>query len=146
MSETARVFVSATSVDLGSYRRIVSDTLLKLDAQPVTQDHFAPDSRAVKQMLRDRIAACDAVICLVGAVYGHEPKQHDDGPRRSFTQLEYDIAVELRKQQYITLALACLTDAVAAGFNDFDLIRTDKALTILRDLPAFKKLLPEPAD
>jgi hypothetical protein len=68
MSETARVFVSATSVDLGSYRRIVSDTLLKLDAQPVTQDHFAPDSRAVTQMLRERIAACDAVICLSGVM------------------------------------------------------------------------------
>lgn len=104
MSETARVFVSATSDDLGSYRRIVSDTQLKLDAQPVTQDHFAPDSREVEQMLRNRIAACDAVICLVGAVYGHEPKQHDDGARRSYTQLEYDVAVELQKPLFVFLA------------------------------------------
>ena len=62
----SRVFISATSRDLGSFRKAVSDVLLTLDAHPVIQEHFAPDYRSVVEMLREKIGECDAVICLVG--------------------------------------------------------------------------------
>src|SRR5438067_6756604 len=98
MSSVPRVFVSATSRDLGSFRKAVSDVLLNLDVHPVVQDHFAPDYRSVVEMLREKIGQCDAVLCLVGRRYGYEPlKREPDQPRRSYTQLEYEIAVELRK-------------------------------------------------
>jgi hypothetical protein len=93
MSDVPRVFISATSRDLGSCRKAVSDVLLTLNALPVLQDHFAPDYRTVVEMLRARIETCDAVICLVGRVYGQEPLTRSaDQPRRSYTQLEYEIA------------------------------------------------------
>jgi tetratricopeptide (TPR) repeat protein len=63
---------------------------------PVVQEHFPPDFRTVADMLREKIASCDAVICLVGKYFGLEPQNREPGqPRRSYTQLEYDVAREL---------------------------------------------------
>jgi hypothetical protein len=86
MASVPRVFVSATSRDLGSYRKAVADALRSIDAHAVIQDEFPPDYRSVAAMLRGKIARCDAVICLVGGVYGAEPAERTaDEPRRSYT-------------------------------------------------------------
>ena len=112
MAQSVRVFVSATSGDLGAYRRAVRDTLLTRGVFPDVQDHFPPDYRAVVEMLRDRINGCDAVICLVGFYYGAEPQHRPgDQPRRSYTQLEFEIAVALGRPVYVFLAdEACPVD------------------------------------
>ena len=56
-------------------------------------------------MLRDLIGRCDAVIHLAGFYYGAEPPQRPPGePRRSYTQIEYDVARELGKPIYLFLA------------------------------------------
>ena len=56
-------------------------------------------------MLRDLIGRCDAVIHLAGFYYGAEPPQRPPGqPRRSYTQIEYDVARELKKPLYLFLA------------------------------------------
>ena len=100
-----RVFVSATSHDLGSFRKAVGEILVKLGALPVVQDHFAQAYRSVTEMLREKIGQCDAAICLVGRRYGHEPPHRDaDQPRRSYTQLEYEVAVELGKPVFVFVA------------------------------------------
>ena len=78
---------------------------MTLGALPVVQDHFGPDYRSVVEMLREKIGGCDAAICLVGRHYGVEP--HDraaDQPRRSYTQLEYETAVELGKRVFVFVA------------------------------------------
>ena len=55
-------------------------------------------------MLRERIAGCQAVIHLAGGCYGFEPQERSPTePRRSYTQLEYDIARELKKPLYTFL-------------------------------------------
>jgi hypothetical protein len=61
-----RVFVSATTGDLASARKAAAAALLKRDLLPVTQEYLAPDERTIPVLLRDKIAGCDAVICLVG--------------------------------------------------------------------------------
>jgi serine/threonine protein kinase/Flp pilus assembly protein TadD len=105
MSNVPRIFVSATTSDLGPCRKSVTDVLLTLGALPVVQEHFAPDYRTVSEMLRARIDECDAVICLVGRRYGQEARERPtDRPRRSYTQLEYEIAVELGKPVFLFLA------------------------------------------
>ena len=107
MIRVPRVFISATSRDFGSFRKAVAEVLLTLDAQPVLQDHFVPDYRSVVEMLREKIGTCDAVICLVGRVYGYEPTNRAaDQPRRSYTQLEYETAIELRKPVFVFVAAA----------------------------------------
>jgi tetratricopeptide (TPR) repeat protein/serine/threonine protein kinase len=105
-----RVFISATSRDLGSFRKAVCEVLPKLDALPVVQDNFAPDYRSVVEMLREKISICDAAICLVGPRYGCEPRERaPDQPRRSYTQLEYETAVELGKPVFVFMASADCT-------------------------------------
>jgi uncharacterized small protein (DUF1192 family) len=98
-SKTPRpeVFISATSQDLGACRQMIGCT-------PVEQTNFAPDSRSVREMLRRILAHCDAVVHVVGLRYGAEPQVRTDGePRRSYTQLEYDMARELGIPVYVFL-------------------------------------------
>ena len=98
------IFISATSKDLGSCRQLVRDALLTLGCVPVVQDHFPPGAGEVRAMLRERIAGCQAVLHIAGECYGFEPQERaSNEPRRSYTQLEYDIARELKKPLYTFL-------------------------------------------
>ncbi len=59
----------------------------------------------IAEKLEQRIAACDAVVCLIGFAYGGEPsKWPPDQPRRSYTQWEYFLARKLNKPVYRLLA------------------------------------------
>src|SRR6185436_12218645 len=69
------------------------------------QSSFGVDYRTVEEMLRRRISDADAVIHIVGFRFGAEPKDRPaDKPRRSYTQMEYDIARELEKPVYVFLS------------------------------------------
>ena len=102
-----RVFISAVTRELGSIRKFVKKALEDNDYHVyhvIEQDNFPPDYREVTEMIRKRIDSCDAVIHIAGFCYGYEPTQRPPGsPRRSYTQLEYDIAIELGKPVYIFL-------------------------------------------
>lgn len=75
---------------------------MTLGCVPVEQSNFPPDSGLVREMLRRRIAGCHAVVRVAGIAYGSEPRTRADGaPRRSYTQLEYEVAVELGKPLYV---------------------------------------------
>ena len=100
-----RIFVSATTRDLGSYRRLASDKLRQrgydVDDQPIFDLTFLE----IGEKLKQRIAKCDAVVCLIGFAYGGEPSQRPaDQPRRSYTQWEYHFALELGKPVYRLMA------------------------------------------
>lgn len=97
------VFVSATTHDLASYRQEVSHALLTAEILPIVQEYFAPDHRTIPDLLREKIRRCDAVICLVGFVYGAAPPESEGEPR-SYTQMEYFLARELGKPTYLFLA------------------------------------------
>ena len=96
------IFVSATSQDLRTCRQLIKEALLTLGCVPVEQTNFPPDARTVREMLRAKIVACDAVVHVAGEVYGAEPSARDPAePRRSYTQLEYELATELGKPVYV---------------------------------------------
>ncbi len=99
------IFISATTADLGRARQAVKEALLTLGMHPIEQTNFPPDHWTIKEMLRGKIARCDSVIHLVGNVYGAEPKERTEWEsRRSYTQLEYDVARELGKPLYTFVA------------------------------------------
>jgi hypothetical protein len=76
-------------------------------------DQFQVSARPLTAKLRSLIAPCDAVIHLAGFYYGAEPSQRPSGePRRSYTQIEYDVARELRNPLFLFLA------AENCGFDD----------------------------
>ncbi len=78
------------------------EALITLGCLPVEQRHFPPDARTVTEMLREKIAGCVAVVHLVGHRFGAEPSARSQAQRRrSYTQLEYDIAIELGKPVYV---------------------------------------------
>jgi tetratricopeptide (TPR) repeat protein len=101
---SARVFISATSKDLGTIRELVKQALLTMDCMPVEQTNFPPDYRSVREMLEQKIRTCEAVIHIVGIQYGAEPdpKTLPEGAiRRSYTQMEADLARQLGKKLYL---------------------------------------------
>jgi Domain of unknown function (DUF4062) len=105
MAEQAEVFISGTTRDLGSYRRESKEALLTLKIFPIEESSFGLAYGPLIAMLRDLIGRCDAVIHLAGFYYGAEPPQRPQGQRRrSYTQIEYDVARELKKPLYLFLA------------------------------------------
>jgi hypothetical protein len=97
-----RIFISPVTRELGSVRKLVKKALDDNDYHAVEQDNFPPDYRTLKDMDSARIGSCDAVVHIVGRCYGAEPPVRPaDAPRRSYTQLEYDVAVELGKPVYV---------------------------------------------
>jgi len=100
-----RIFVSATTRDLGSYRLLASQSLGKRGYVVDDQAIFNLTYLEIADKLEQRIAACDAVVCLIGFVHGGEPSNRPaDQPRRSYTQWEYFLAHKLGKPVYLLLA------------------------------------------
>ena len=50
---------------------------------------------------------------------------------------------EAEARKYQDLAIACLKEAIAAGYKDFDHMRQDDDLKPLRSLPEFESLFPK---
>lgn len=87
-----RVFVSATTADLGSYRDAVAKALKARGLEPVVQKDFPTTAGGVNAKLRRLMSGCDAAVFLVGECYGGAPKGQETEYPRSYTQLEYDFA------------------------------------------------------
>jgi hypothetical protein len=105
---TTRVFISATSKDLGTVRELVKQALLTMGCMPIEQTNFPPDYRGVREMIEEKIAGCEAVIHIVGIRYGAEPDPStlpEGAARRSYTQMEADIARKLGKSCISSSAL-----------------------------------------
>ncbi len=111
MKPTPPIFISATSADLAKAREIVRDALLEIGCFPVVQQHFPTGQGEIAPKEANTIATCKAVIHLSGRMYGAEPLSVAEGsagegarPRRSYTQLEYNVAVASGKPVYVFLA------------------------------------------
>lgn len=92
------VFVSSTNADLRDYRDALKEHLLKNHIFADTQDTLDPSNPTIKDSIRRSILQADAVICLIGTHFGTAPPS---SPERSFTQIEYDVAIELNKPLFV---------------------------------------------
>ena len=75
----------------------MAEELQRVGVEAVEQAYFGVDHRKLPMMLKDKVKTCDAVICLVGFVFGAAPP----GSSRSYTQMEYDFAQELGKPTFL---------------------------------------------
>src|SRR6185369_1390123 len=99
------IFLSGVSSEFASFRDAVETEVQKKDCFPLNQPSFGVDYRTIEEILRRNIGEADAVIHIVGFRFGFEPKDRPpDKPRRSYTQMEYDIARELNKPVYVFLS------------------------------------------
>lgn len=117
ISSAMKVFVSGCTNDMGGFRKEVADQLHRLGVKSVVQDLFEVSPQELPRLLLDKINESDAVICLVGKVFGFAPQ----GSERSYTQKEYDIAVELGKPTFLFFPSEKCTLPVAAP--EADLLR-----------------------
>jgi ADP-ribose pyrophosphatase YjhB (NUDIX family) len=103
----AKIFVSATTKGLKSYRLAAAEKLRELGHEVVVQDEFPMVHLKIAPMLAEQIAPCDAVVLLIGRAFGAKPANWPQGIEwRSYTQLEYDLALELQKPVFRFVATA----------------------------------------
>ncbi len=118
MAQTYRVFVSAASGELGSFRREVARVLRCKELEVRDQEHFRQGGGTLLEKLRDYIENCDAVILLVGDRCGAFPtaehaaalgaipafedyRAHSGQTHASYTQWEFFFAKHFGKQIYL---------------------------------------------
>ena len=103
-SLTPRVFVSAVSSDLRSARKVVNDALTRIECLPIEESVFGTEYGSIREMISRKIESCQAVIHLVGRDLGGEPDSRTlptGQSRRSWTQIEYDLAKEQNRKLYL---------------------------------------------
>ena len=88
MDKRYQVFVSSTFKDLQDERREVMQALLSLDCIPTGMELFPAADDDSWELIKRFIAGCDYYIVIVGGRYGSE------GNGKSYTEMEYDYAVE----------------------------------------------------
>ena len=99
------IFLSGVSSEFASFRDAAEIEIQKKGCFPLNQPSFGVDYREIEEILRSNLSEADAVIHIVGFRFGFEPKgQPADKPRRSYTQMEYDIARELNIPVYVFLS------------------------------------------
>ena len=84
------VFISCVSPEFRQTRSRVAAILTRLGYTPVIQEIFGTEPGDLRQVLRDKIDACEGLIQIVGHGYGAEPPTVDaDYGRVSYTQFEF---------------------------------------------------------
>jgi uncharacterized protein DUF4062 len=105
MKTRPTIFISGVSHEFGSFRNAVENQIKMKGCFAENQPSFHPDYSTIEEMLRRRLHDSDAVIHIVGFRFGAEPNQRPaNAPRRSYTQMEFDIARELQKPVYVFLS------------------------------------------
>src|SRR5438105_1388917 len=106
------VFISCISLEFRQTRSRVAAILTGLGYTPVIQEIFGTEPGDLRQVLRDKIDACEGLIQIVGQGYGAEPPEADAGYGRvSYTQFEFLYARAQKKKTWLLFAGdACTRD------------------------------------
>jgi hypothetical protein len=106
------VFISCVSPEFRQTRSQVAAILTRLGYTPVIQEIFGTEPGDLRQVLRDKIDACEGLIQIVGQGYGAEPPTVDANYGRvSYTQFEFLYAHEKKKKTWLIFAgQACTRD------------------------------------
>src|SRR5580692_7029733 len=106
------VFISCISPEFRQIRSRVAAILTRLGYTPIIQEIFGTEPGDLRQVLRDKIDACEGLIQIVGQGYGAEPPTVDaDYGRVSYTQFEFLYARSQKKKTWLLFAGdACTRD------------------------------------
>ncbi|OHV61268.1 hypothetical protein BCD48_40115 [Pseudofrankia sp. BMG5.36] len=96
-----------------SWVEAAEDAVKRLRHAPVDMRYFAADDRPPADLCVSLVTDCDLYVGIIGTRYGSPVR---DDPARSYTELEFDTASELRKRRLVFLIdETAATAAVAAG-------------------------------
>ena len=106
------IFISCVSPEFRQTRSRVAAILTRLGYTPVMQEIFGTEPGDLRQILRDKIDACQGLIQIGGRGYGAEPPTVDaDWGRVSYTQFEFIYARSRKKKTWLLFAGdACTRD------------------------------------
>jgi hypothetical protein len=92
------VFISCVSPEFRQTRSRVAAILTRLGYTPVIEEIFGTEPGDLRQVLRDKIDACEGLIQIVGHGYGAEPPEADAGYGRVPREEEKDVAPLRRRR------------------------------------------------
>ncbi len=136
-----RLFISAVSGELGSYREEIARALRRKGLEVSDQRHFRQGSATLLEQLRDYIRDCDAVILLIGHRCGSLPesehaatiggiaefekfRQSTRQSQASFSQWEFFLAKHFGKPTYTFLTDDRFTpDSTGGEAPDLELLQ-----------------------
>src|SRR6516164_3042265 len=106
------VFISCVSPEFRQTRSRVAVILTRLGYTLIIQEIFGTEPGDLRQVLRDKIDACEGLIQIVGQGYGAEPPTVDPNYGRvSYTQFEFLYAQSQKKKTWLLFAgEACVRD------------------------------------
>ena len=114
MNQQPSIFISCVSREFRQIRSRVAAILTRLGYTPVFQEIFGTEPGDLRQLLRDKIDACEGLIQIVGQSYGAEPPGvNANYGRISYTQFEFLYAREKKKKTWLLFAGdACTRDTM----------------------------------
>lgn len=95
-----KVFLSSTGRDLKLHREAAFRALQGMDLQCVRMEDFHGAAVKIEDFDRQEVTECDLFVILIGQLYGACP----DDSEKSYTELEYETAVRLKKPCYLFLS------------------------------------------
>jgi tetratricopeptide (TPR) repeat protein len=95
------VFLSSTARDLARYREAVYRAIEGLEGTHcVRMEDFGARDWEADDFCRAKVAECDVFVGIVGHLYGSCP----EGSQQSYTEQEYEAAVQAKKPRLVFLA------------------------------------------
>ncbi|MGH9837042.1 MAG: DUF4062 domain-containing protein [Blastocatellia bacterium] len=96
-----KVFLSSTSKDLAEHREAVAKEINRMDGYHCVrmEDFGARDSQAA-DYCQAMVRQCQLFIGILGHFHGSCP----EGSEKSYTELEYEIAVEVKLSRLVFVA------------------------------------------
>ena len=88
-----KVFLSSTALDLGAYRKVADDTILRLSQQTVAMERFGPLPGMPVDECERLARESDVAVCIVAHRYGFVPEK----AKGSITRREVEAAKKAGK-------------------------------------------------
>jgi hypothetical protein len=132
-----KVFISSTYLDLKQFRQNLWDTLNQPEIEILGMEEFGARSATPLETCLSEVKRCDIFICLIGYKLGSIDKLH----KKSFTQLEYEVAFEEHKDILIYFMaddILLLPNQIDLGNNSIKLQRFKKLLKRRHTIDFFK--------
>ena len=92
MGTTQTIFLSSTYSDLTDYRAKAIDVITSLKQLYEGMEYFGADERTPLDVMLDKLSYCQIYVGIIGMRYGSV----DKASNKSYTQLEYERAMELK--------------------------------------------------
>jgi tetratricopeptide (TPR) repeat protein len=93
VANNPKVIISSTARDLPEYRDTAIHVCQRLGMIPLAMEEFGPDPRQAAELCRQKVDEADVFLAIIAHRYGDRP----DGSDISYTEIEYDRAIESGK-------------------------------------------------